>query len=89
MAYDLQAAVTSWVAQELEEQAPGEDIGYWVTLHVPEVTIYLQTREFFEFQRTPVLVDEHHVRFHVRRALEKLARDHTERDQAGPGRGGL
>jgi hypothetical protein len=85
MAYDLQAAVTSWVAQELEAQAPGEDIGYWVTLegspHGLGVTIYLQTPEFFEFQRTPVLVDEHHVRFNTRRALNALARDYTERDR--------
>jgi hypothetical protein len=46
--FDLRAAVTSWVAQELELQCPGEDIGYWVTLEgegtaLPRVNITLAT----------------------------------------------
>ena len=91
MAYDLQAAATSWVAQELEERAPGEEIGYWVAMnqtdHGSEAVIYLQTPEFFESQRTPVPVEEHHVRFNTRRALERLARDYTERDLPAMDRG--
>ena len=75
MSYDLHAVVTSWVAQELEDQAPGEDIGYWVTLNQvsygPEATIYLQISGFSASQRTPMPFDEAHVRLNTRRALDK------------------
>lgn len=84
MAYDLQAAVTSWVAQELEALAPGEDIGYWVILEDPRGdthgVLYLQAPEFQETQRLLAPLDEQHIRYGTRRALEKIQRAYTERD---------
>lgn len=48
MPYELQAAVTSWVAQELQLLVPDQDIGYWVQLEggntsLPRVEIILAT----------------------------------------------
>lgn len=92
MPYDLQAAVTSWVAQELQERAPGEDVGYWVTLDRTSSylhgTVYLQTPEFQESERVSVPLEEEHVRRAARRALERIARDYTERDPTGLDEGG-
>jgi hypothetical protein len=82
MAYDMQAAVTSWVAQELEAHAPGEDIGYWVTLEKPggdtHGTLYLQAPEYQETRRLRAPFEEAHVRQSTRLALDTLARDYTE-----------
>jgi hypothetical protein len=85
MAYDMQAAVTSWVAQELEAQVPGEDIGYWVTLERPggdtHGTLYLQAPEHQQTRRLRAPFEEDHVRQSTRFALGALARDYTERDR--------
>ena len=84
MAYELQAAVTSWVAQELEARAPGEDIGYWVILDrgasYPHGVIYLQAPERSASERVSIPLEETHVRSAARRALAKLARGRIEQD---------
>jgi hypothetical protein len=89
MPYDLQAAVTSWVAQELQERVPDESIGYWVILDrgasYPHGVIYLQATEFSASERVSIPLEEAHVRSAVRRAVDKLARLCTERDQADEG----
>lgn len=85
MAYDMQAAVTSWVAQELEACAPGEDIGYWVTLEQPggdtHGTLYLQAPGYQETRRLRAPFNEVRVRQRTHLALEALTRAYTESDR--------
>lgn len=88
MAYDLQAAVTSWVAQELELQCPGEDIGYWVQMQgqdsaMHRVAITLMAAEYDTLQRAtwpPRERGDGGVRPAVYRGIQDLRRQYTERD---------
>lgn len=85
---DLQAAVTSWVAQELEERVPGEYLSYWVSIaSAPplRVTIVITAPEHWSDRRVPWPPDEEHVRRAVRRALEDIAREVTSRDDHNQG----
>jgi hypothetical protein len=86
--FDLRAAVTSWVAQELELQCPGEDIGYWVQLQgqdtaLPRVAITLVTAET-ETLRTaewpPTERGPRGVRHAVHRGIQDIRRYYTEKD---------
>jgi hypothetical protein len=88
MSYDLQAAVTSWVAQELELQAPDENIGYWVQLEgqadgLPRVVITLVTGKFEALRSAdwpPTQRGPGGVRQAVYRAIQDIRRYCTEKD---------
>lgn len=78
MAYDLRAAVTSWVIQELAGQAPGEDLGYWVNLMgadtaMPRVAITILARDASAMKRATWPPDNYKIRAAVRLALEEIA----------------
>lgn len=90
MPYDMQAVVTTWVAQELELQVPDEKIGYWVQLDgqdtaLPRVTITLgYDGTEWTVERSawwpPRERGEGGVRAAVYRGIQTIRRYYTERD---------